>query len=183
MEIDKIIRNIQKEVQNLIDNLSNVRISNNSGRLLSILSKGLSFAIDVLIEASSLITRALQTLPQSSEREQCFIGSTQIIDLKASSNVKITFTLDADDKLSYVEFMQKQAKIELVKLDKNPIFKDGTTNLQFDNPLKYTYVKGLVEIYGNIVSGFLMEKQLRMRLWEAVMRLYRIKFLRYLKLL
>ena len=122
LKIDADVEKIKNDIQNLLlllaTTTSNSKFSQ-SGLFLSRICQQMLFIINILKEASSIVIRSLNTLPQSADRNECFIGSTHVINLQSNSNVKITLTLDKDNRLTYVQSIQKLAKVELAKIQGN----------------------------------------------------------------
>ncbi len=157
LEIGKMTEMVKTRINNLVELASNVRITNSVLFLLK-LSQEMILITQILKEATRLATNALNTPPQSADRMDCLVGSTNNIDLQSNSCKKITLRLDLEreDKegyLTYVAAKEKFAKMELTKLAEDPIFKEGKTCLNLDWPLQYSYVKGFAEVFANVVSA------------------------------
>ncbi len=104
----------------------------------------------LIIVEESLQSPFRGTIYQQKER---LLGVTKTLNIQPNTATNITMTFNIRDKLTYVESTLQHSKFQVTKIAGAPSFSEGKTHLSLDPPLKYRYVKGFAEIYGNIAPA------------------------------
>jgi hypothetical protein len=152
-ELEPKLGELKSKARHVLDRLPNERLSPSISFVKEFAEKTIPRMVSLLEEILIIVKESLQspfraTIYQNNER---LLGVTKILNLESNTGKNITMTFNIRDKLTYVESMLQRSKFEVTKIAGDPTFSEGKTNLSLDSPLKYRYVKGFAEIYGNIV--------------------------------
>jgi hypothetical protein len=146
---------LKSKAQQVLDRLPNERLSPSISFVKEFAEKTIPRMVSLLEEILIIVKESLQspfraTIYQNNER---LLGVTKTLNLESNTGKNIAMTFNIRDKLTYIESMLQHSKFQVTKIAGDPTFSEGKTNLSLDPPLKYHYVKGFAEIYGNIVPA------------------------------
>jgi hypothetical protein len=154
-EAEPKLEELKAEAQQVLDRLTNERSSPSVSSVKEFTETTIPRMVSILEEILIIVKESLQspfrsTIYQNNER---LLGVTKTLNLESNTGKNITMAFNVRDKLTYVESMLQHSKFQVTKIAGEPTFSEGKTNLSLDPPLKYRYVKGFAEIYGNIVPA------------------------------
>ena len=154
-ELKPKLDELKSKAQQMLDRLPVERLSTSISFVKEFTEKTLMPTIPILEEILIIVKESLQsplraTINQENER---LLGVTKTLHLEPDTATNITMTFNIRDKLTYVESLLQYSKFQVTKIAGAPTFSEGKTHLSLDPPLKYRYVKGFAEIYGNIAPA------------------------------
>jgi hypothetical protein len=154
-EPEPTLDELKSKAQQVLDRLPNEKLSPSISFVKEFAEKTIPRMVSLLEEILIIVRESLQspfraTIYQNNER---LLGVTKTLNLESNTGKNIAMTFNIRDKLTYVESMLQHSKFQVTKIAGDPTFSEGKTNLSLDPPLKYHYVKGFAEIYGNIVPA------------------------------
>ena len=155
-KLEPKLRELESKTQQLLNRMPNDRLSPSISFVREFAERTIIMQIlPILKEIVITIKEALQDPFRSKiyEKNERLLGITKPLSLDSNTSTNITMTFDINKGLTYVESILQYSKFQVTKIAGAPTFSEGKTHLDLNPPLKYRYVKGFAEIYGNIAPA------------------------------
>ena len=155
-KLEPKLHELESKTQQVLNRMPNDRVSTSISFVREFAEKTIIMRmLPILNELVITIKEALQDPFRSKiyEKNEHLLGLTKPLNLESNTSTNITMTFDINGGLTYVESMLQYSKFQVTKISGAPTFSEGKTHLNLNPVLKYRYVKGFAEIYGNIAPA------------------------------
>ena len=155
-KLEPKLSELESKAQQVLNRVPNDRLSASTSFLREFAEKTIIMRLlPILKEIVVIIKEILQDPFRSRiyEMSERLIGVTKILNVRPNTSTNITMTYDINKGLTYVDSLLEYSKLQVTKVSASPTFSEGKTQLNLDPALKYRYVKGFAEIYGNIAPA------------------------------